>query len=353
LSLRPARHLRRVASLPGDFDTFYRAYQPRLLGYARVCFRPGDAEDVVQETLARACANFDRLDPARDPWPWLVVVARNVAHDLVRAGKRCLPVDMADYGQGLPGRERQPEDEALADEEARLLTEALSRVRPADRRVLALRVLDGMSVAEVADLLELTENAVRQRCFRAKNQLAIHYAAACRGVRGLVPLPFLVAYRALRKEMRNAAVSGASVAATGAVAALGLGVLVTIAPSEGAAKPNRLPQVASVRDVVGTGQTMHPAEGAVVGHQSASVRTVSSAPTSSGPDSGVLPASPTQLPVAPRESHSVSDKPLAPGQVIRVDVRITTSVTTVVIGQDSSNGNSHGPICESSVHPCE
>src|SRR5690242_6108003 len=62
------------------FDAFYAEWYPQLLRLA-ACLEPAWAEEIAQETLARAYANFDRLHQEM-PGPWLRTVARNVARDL-------------------------------------------------------------------------------------------------------------------------------------------------------------------------------------------------------------------------------------------------------------------------------
>jgi RNA polymerase sigma-70 factor (ECF subfamily) len=155
--------------MPAPFDEFYSRYHDRVVRFATVAYGAADADDVAQETMLRAYAAYDRIDHARDAWPWLAVVARHVARDL-RATTR--PVRL--------GHPVEP-DTAAADVadlvgERALLGSALDRLTPADRSVLLLRECHDVPVGELARQAGCSPNALRQQVFRAKRRLAVAYA---------------------------------------------------------------------------------------------------------------------------------------------------------------------------------
>lgn len=148
----------------------------RMLGTA------ADADDVVQETFARALERPPRIDePVR---PWLTRVAMNLARDALRRRRRA-PYD----GPWLPSPIETGEDEVSVEPrstEARydLLESvsfafllALEALKPQQRAVLLLRDVFEYSVREAADALELSEANVKTTHLRARRAMAAYDAA--------------------------------------------------------------------------------------------------------------------------------------------------------------------------------
>jgi RNA polymerase sigma-70 factor (ECF subfamily) len=156
------------------------------LGY-RMTGSAADADDIVQETFARALAR----PPARrdDPWrPWLVRVAMNLAHDALRRRRRCAYV-----GPWLPSPIDTDDDEPPAHEpvvtgsDGRPLTTegrydlmesvsfgflvALEALRPRQRAVLLLRDVFEYSVEEAAAALDMSAANVKTTHHRARRAM--------------------------------------------------------------------------------------------------------------------------------------------------------------------------------------
>jgi RNA polymerase sigma-70 factor (ECF subfamily) len=155
-----------------SFTDFYGRYHAAIRAYALTAFGAANADDIAQETMARAFTSWDRLDLDRDPWPWLVVVARNIATDLHRAG-RAVPVAAVEAASPL-----DPPHEAVAvAEERRLVLRALRRLSAPDRDVLVLREWHELSFGELSLLTGRKPNALRQQVFRARRRLAEEFTA--------------------------------------------------------------------------------------------------------------------------------------------------------------------------------
>lgn len=134
----------------------------------RMLGSPLEAEDACQEALLRVATRLgDLRDPARF-WAWALRVAGNLYRDLLRRRKHdALSLDEAEL---LPG----PDDPARSAQEGELrrqLAQALSRLSPLLRVTVTLRDLEGFSVLEVADALDLPEGTVKSRLFEARRQL--------------------------------------------------------------------------------------------------------------------------------------------------------------------------------------
>lgn len=154
-----------------DLDALYRELQPALLCHLRVV-HAGQAEDIAGEVWTEVAALSPRFVGGDDAFrAWVFTLARRRLIDTYRrAGRR--PTDRL-VGDMCEVAADRPEDETVA----RLSLEAsIARVRqllPVDQaEVLLLRVVDGLSVAEVATLTAKTPVNVRVLQHRALHRLA-------------------------------------------------------------------------------------------------------------------------------------------------------------------------------------
>jgi RNA polymerase sigma-70 factor (ECF subfamily) len=159
----------------------FAAHAPALLAYAR-SLTGGDrtrAEDIVQETFARACRHPEALDPERgSPRPWLFTVARHVAVDAHRA-RAARPVEVGDAPLALLPAGEDDIERAL---DTWLVAEALHGLSEKHREVLLLTFYRQRSVAEAAAALGVPEGTVKSRAYYALRALKV--ALAERGVVG-------------------------------------------------------------------------------------------------------------------------------------------------------------------------
>jgi RNA polymerase sigma-70 factor (ECF subfamily) len=126
------------------------------------------AEDVVQETFLRAWRTLHRLDPGRSALPWLLVVARNVTHDLARRSsarpRECeLIEDAVPLADGA--------EDTMMD--AWALQQALTRLSAEHRSVLAAVFLHGHSVTEAAEELGIPVGTVKSRTYYGLRALRV------------------------------------------------------------------------------------------------------------------------------------------------------------------------------------
>jgi len=155
------------------FDAVFAAYRRRLYAYlVRMTRRRDVAEDLLQETFLRLAQHAKRLAEDTRLGAWLFTVA----HRLVQSWGRAQAV-RAQLAGDLPveeaaTRERSPL-EAVADSQTQLALErAFAALPPAYREVALLVGIEGMQPGEVADVLGIRADAVRQRLARARAQLA-------------------------------------------------------------------------------------------------------------------------------------------------------------------------------------
>lgn len=141
------------------WDGAYRAYAPSLLRYLRRLTPTNEvAEELMQETFTRAMRAARVPRAAHEIRPWLYRIATNIAVDRLRRERRFSFVPFL-------GREIAPEPDA---EQVDLVRRAL-RAIPSDQAVaIVLRLHEGFTPAEIAELLEVTEVAVKSRLFRGR-----------------------------------------------------------------------------------------------------------------------------------------------------------------------------------------
>lgn len=160
-------------------DAALTAARPQVLGALLRYFRTLDAaEDAYQEACLRALKTWPVKGPPRDPAAWLIFVGRNFALDEVRRRSKQteLPAD-EDIGS-----EAEDAQEVLAerldashyrDDILRLLFVCCHPELPATQQIaLALRIVSGLTVKEIARAFLVSESAMEQRITRAKGRIS-------------------------------------------------------------------------------------------------------------------------------------------------------------------------------------
>lgn len=148
---------------PADFFEFAHACSGRL--FRTACLLTGDwhlAEDLVQETLAKVYRAWRRIDHSVPPTGYAqTVLIRTFISLRRRRSSSERPVEAVPESAG-------PVDDA----ELRLaLTDALAKLSVKDRAVLVLRYWEDQSVEETAEVLRVSQGAVRVRSVRALARL--------------------------------------------------------------------------------------------------------------------------------------------------------------------------------------
>ena len=135
------------------------------------------AEEAFQDACLRALKNWPKNGPPRDPAAWLIMVGRNAAIDAVRKTKRETALPEEDQISDLSdaeGAAAQALDEGdYRDDVLRLLFICCHPDLPATQQIaLALRIVSGLSVKQIARAFLVGESAMEQRITRAKAKVA-------------------------------------------------------------------------------------------------------------------------------------------------------------------------------------
>ena len=163
---------------PEAMEAFFEHYFDWLYGLVHwlVADRT-QAEDVTQDVLLKLQQNLHRLDPSRDPAPWIYVIAYNTCRDVWRssawrAARRSIPVGMGEGALDLVA----PVAEAGADlDRARRDARVHAAVRELPeplRTVVVLHQFEGLDHRAIAGVVGANHAAVRKRYSRALVALA-------------------------------------------------------------------------------------------------------------------------------------------------------------------------------------
>ena len=159
-------------------DATLVAARPQALGALLRYFRDLDtAEEAFQDACLRALKTWPQNGPPRDPTAWLILVGRNAAIDGVRRRSRqeALPPeelisDVDDVETPLADR---LDGAHYRDDVLRLLFICCHPDLPATQQIaLALRIVSGLSVKQIARAFLVGESAMEQRITRAKGRIA-------------------------------------------------------------------------------------------------------------------------------------------------------------------------------------
>jgi len=172
---------RLLAGDPSAFTPFVESFQHRIFQYTwLMCGQREDAEEVAQDTLLKVFESFDQLQDPQRVRAWVFRIAKNYClmkrRRSVFAPERELSLDelmpspdsesprtlqVADSGE-------LPDTRLLRGELNAEIERALRELGDSYRSVVLLRDREGLSTAETAEILGLTEDVVKQRLHRGR-----------------------------------------------------------------------------------------------------------------------------------------------------------------------------------------
>jgi RNA polymerase sigma-70 factor (ECF subfamily) len=164
------------AAQTGDVEAFGQLYDRYVdVVYRYILFRVGDrtlAEDVTSETFLRALRRITSVTyQGRDVGAWFVTIARNLVLDHMKSSRYRFEVPTAELSE--PHHvQTGPEQKVLEEARNMELLRCLSKLNNDQRECLVLRFLQGLSVAQTAELMGRNEGAVKALQHRAVRRLA-------------------------------------------------------------------------------------------------------------------------------------------------------------------------------------
>ncbi len=134
-----------------------------------------EAEDLVQETYAKALKGFSSFQPGTNFRAWIYKILRN-AFLTSRTGLKAaatVPLDLESEEQTLPATKETPESILLQRSDWQLVQQALEQLPVAYREVLLLCEVEEMSYQEIAATLAIPMGTVMSRLSRARRGLRV------------------------------------------------------------------------------------------------------------------------------------------------------------------------------------
>lgn len=154
----------------GDKDAFLVLMRESELSLYRtakaILHREEDVEDAVQEAVCRAFYKLGTLRQPRYFKTWLTRIVINCCYDLLREQQGVVPLEL------LPEEGREEDWETALD-----VRESLSALRENDRLILTLYYLNDISVRDIAEMLSISEGAVKQRLVHGRGKFRQAYEA--------------------------------------------------------------------------------------------------------------------------------------------------------------------------------
>jgi RNA polymerase sigma-70 factor, ECF subfamily len=168
----------------GAFETLINRHEQRVYSLARRMLRQEeDAQDVAQQTFLSALEHLDGFRGEASFSTWLLHIAAHAALKVIRKRKGVTFVSLEAATEPTEGSDSIPHPEFIADwrespsqlaqraETQRLLDDALAELDEKHRLVFILRDVQGLSVKETAQALDLSEANTKVRLLRARLQL--------------------------------------------------------------------------------------------------------------------------------------------------------------------------------------
>ena len=152
----------------GDKDAFrhlVERYQTEAMGHAQaILANREDALDAIQEAFLDAFQALGRFDTSRQFYPWFYTILRNRCFKLLGGRRKNAGTSIEEAMILEPVNDVSPEDRLA-------LERALLELSPAEREIVTLKHLDGVSYDELAERLEIPRGTVMSRLFHARKRL--------------------------------------------------------------------------------------------------------------------------------------------------------------------------------------
>jgi RNA polymerase sigma-70 factor (ECF subfamily) len=159
-------------------DAALTAARPQAVGALLRYFRDLDmAEEAFQNACVRALKTWPENGPPRDPAAWLIMVGRNTGIDAARRARKQTPLPpeevISDLGDAEDALVERLDGAHYRDDILRLLFICCHPDLPAAQQIaVALRIVSGLTVKQIARAFLVGESAMEQRITRAKARIA-------------------------------------------------------------------------------------------------------------------------------------------------------------------------------------
>jgi RNA polymerase sigma-70 factor (ECF subfamily) len=155
---------------PKAFKGIYDKYFPQILNYVYNRMDDKDvAIDVTQQTFLKALKNIQKYENRGLPFSsWLYRIAHNELNDVFRKNAKLRTVNLTDHFSNL--LQQEMEDEGLSDWLTKLKI-VIRGLKEPDFRIVEMRFFEERPFAEIAEILEITENNARVKTYRILDKM--------------------------------------------------------------------------------------------------------------------------------------------------------------------------------------
>src|ERR687896_1778868 len=155
------------------YDRIHDRYAPRVLSVCRrMLGDPDDAQEAAQEAFLRVYQGLPKFNGRFRLGAWIVRIATNVCLDQLRSRNRrpseLAPLEVLDLEYASPVDDSDPELLFLRHAEGRRVRRVLESLPPMHRAAIVLRDFEGVSYADIAETLGITECQVKALLHRAR-----------------------------------------------------------------------------------------------------------------------------------------------------------------------------------------
>ncbi len=157
------------------WEVLVRTYEARV--YAITYHYVGnseDARDLAQDVFVRVYRHIHMCVEPQMFLPWLIRIARNASIDHIRRRKARPPSQDIEAGEAsfIPANGRNPEEQCAESSRTRLIHKAIRELTDLNREIIILKEILGLSLEEVASMLQVPLGTIKSRSNRARLELA-------------------------------------------------------------------------------------------------------------------------------------------------------------------------------------
>ena len=158
-------------AMPESLEEIYNQYYKNVYRY--ILFRINhhhDAEDLANNVFVKAIRYQKNFNPRYSMEAWLIGIAKNTVTDYQRKnmGLNFVPLESA---ARLNSTGSQPEEIAVANEEAKQLVAAMAKLKDKERQILSMKFATDLKHKEIANVLGISEVNARVSAHLALNKL--------------------------------------------------------------------------------------------------------------------------------------------------------------------------------------
>lgn len=136
-----------------------------------------EIEDLSQEVFIRVHKSLHRFEQDASFYSWLYRITVNICIDEIRRRKIKKTFSLEMFSESALERDKKPSrgesasDSVLDEEKRRIILKALQKLSPVHRTAIVLREYEDLSYDEIAEVLNISTQAVKSRIFRAREEL--------------------------------------------------------------------------------------------------------------------------------------------------------------------------------------